>query len=102
MIIDLEERRKWFVAYERSVAEAEELIEEMTDDLFTAAVNIAMNGPWREWNESVPEGTEVELNSEMLKDSGDDRVVAIIDLMYQAERISFRFPKAEEADSSTP
>ena len=71
-----------------SMTEAVETLEEMSSELYSVAVNTAMNGPWREWNESVPLGAEASIDNIMLRESGDAKISAILGLLEQAERLA--------------
>jgi hypothetical protein len=36
-----------------------------------------MEGPWKEWSQAQPEGTNVEITEQMIAESGDDNVVEL-------------------------
>ncbi len=60
----------------------------MSFELYSMAVNLAMKAPWRDWDESVPDETEVCIDDVMLRESGDERICALLDLMEQTDQLS--------------
>jgi len=51
----------------------------MGEQLFDLAFELAVEGAWREWNDGVPNGTEIYINEVILRESGDPNVSRLID-----------------------
>lgn len=82
MIIDLKNRRKHIVEYNASLVEAVEKLEAMSFELYSMAVNLAMKGPWREWDESVPDGSALRVASPVSKTAAGHVVSGVVDVNY--------------------
>ncbi|TNF37941.1 MAG: hypothetical protein EP329_01790 [Deltaproteobacteria bacterium] len=82
-VVDLDARRKRAEAYDKRLRELVDLIADFRSDLEGAAFNLALAGPWREWDESVPAGTVITLSWQALGDTGD----ANLDAVARIERV---------------
>jgi hypothetical protein len=50
----------------------------MEEELTTQAVNLAVHGAWKEWNDQIQEGETFHFTDEMLHDTGDPIVSEIM------------------------
>ncbi len=67
--------------YGQMIARLKDDLKTIGDDLFDRAVFLAIEGVWKEWYEEQAAGLEQALTEEMLFDSGDSNVAALITLV---------------------
>lgn len=53
-------------------------LSEASSDIQEACFMMAVAGPWRDWEATVPVGTQIAIDDEMLLDSGDEQITALI------------------------
>ncbi|HSV97544.1 MAG TPA: hypothetical protein VLM75_11510 [Spirochaetota bacterium] len=59
----------------------------MSSDLQAACFMLAVRGPWRDWDKTVPAGTTINIDDEMLKDSGDKTISALMGLKERIDEL---------------
>jgi hypothetical protein len=84
-VIDLSDSRERRNALRAARAEAVEALEQLSERLFTAALNLAVADAWREWDEATPEGTVIELDPQALLECADPDVRALARLWVAAQ-----------------
>lgn len=67
--------------YARALGEARAAVDEARSALSLAALNLAMAGPWREWDEQQPVGAVLALDEDALRGTGDRFVTALAELI---------------------
>ncbi len=72
----LEERNE----YKIHLHEITDSLNKYLEELSNHAINLAMKKAFKEWDESMPAGTEVEFNLDSFKECGDIKVAALIEL----------------------
>jgi hypothetical protein len=77
-IIDFQQARAAYDRYDEKVREALEAAAVAHERLVTAAINVATSGPWREWDATIPDGTEMQFDPDSLAACGDPVVVHLI------------------------
>lgn len=74
-------------------------LQEMEEDIITAAINTASKDKWKEWNKQFVAGDEFFFTDEMLKECEDQNVkdlAALADEIRETKReIAKRFPNLE-------
>lgn len=85
-IVRIGEHAKRREAYRRQCREARRLLEVAEEKIATCALNLACADRWREWNETVPSGTVMPSPRAALRDCGDPRVAALVDVVEAVER----------------
>jgi hypothetical protein len=90
-VIQFENYFRPSAAYRRVLLEFMDKVAESSEDFFQISLNLAINGKWREWNESMPIGSTLNFSEDMLLDTGDEFVthamVLSIELGDLAEKI---------------
>jgi len=87
MIIDFK-KKPVNHGYNELLKAAVEKLSVMSSDLFDMAVKLALSGSWKEWSDSVPVGTELHVDDEMLLSSGDDTVRKITELSVMIDELA--------------
>jgi len=64
--------------YREALSEAITDLEKFSDELETTIEGLATTGKWKAWSDSIPVGGEFHFTNEMLIDTGDANVDAII------------------------
>ena len=85
-IRDIEKYRRAEKRYRDTVAQVRSFLSETSEQLHGMAVDLAVSGPWREWDEEQPIGTEFCFDHEMLLESGDSNVAALVRLSALLEQ----------------
>ncbi len=67
--------------YGQMIARLKDDLKTIGDDLFDRAVFLAIEGVWKEWYDEQAAGSEQLLTEEMLFDSGDPNVAALISVV---------------------
>ena len=75
------------VAYQETIEETQEYIQQFEDTLFAQAVNLCCCTCWSGWHESKDAGDEVEFDVEMLKDAGDENVIMLVEMMERMNNL---------------
>ena len=91
-----EEYRKRDSRYKEELAETRERLDEVSDELFALALNVAIAGPWARYNESSPDGNLLRFTPQTLFECPDPAVKAI---MHSWEQVNAAL---EEIDSRLP
>ncbi len=73
-VFSFDDYRKKFQHYDEVENGVEERMAEIGLEVFGLALNVAMAGPWKTWNEGVAEGTTMKFDPDMLFGTGDDNV----------------------------
>lgn len=71
------QRREQGELYRQHLDDAIEAIEETAASLFTNAVNMAVSGPWRDWDATQSTGAKMEFTLEALGDTSDARLTTL-------------------------
>lgn len=56
-----------------------------SSDILSACFGMALAGQWREWDATVSVGTEIAIDDEMLMDTGDKTITALIKLKQRID-----------------
>ncbi len=75
------EKKSGGPGYGQMIARLKDDLKTIGDDLFDRAVFLAIEGVWKEWYDEQAAGSEQLLTEEMLFDSGDSNVAALITLV---------------------
>ncbi len=67
-------------AYEAQLGEIREFIDGLDLWFQSKALNLAMEGPWKEWSDEQPHGSMVAFDEEALGDCGDPLVLMLLGL----------------------
>ena len=67
--------------YLDTLEETKEIIRQYEDTLFAQAVSLCCCSCWSDWHDTIKVGEEVEFDMEMLRDTGDENVVALVEMM---------------------
>ena len=84
-IIPFEHRLQRHRLRTEAVEKAQVLLEEIYCRLMTAALNIASADTWYDWDQGVPEGTEMQFDGEMMAGCPDRAVQLIAGLLLTIE-----------------
>ena len=79
-IINLENRLKSAREYTKCLGEIIGELAATEEELSSAAINLAVLDKWREWNESMPVGSEYTFTDEMLYGAGDSNIRVLMNL----------------------
>ncbi len=74
--------------YQAQLDEAVETLEATAEALFTNAVNLAVNGPWRDWDKSQPVGAKMEFTLKALADTKDGRLTMLVNAIAQLRELA--------------
>ena len=77
--------------YREVLTDVQALMVDVHRQTLTAAMNLAVAGVWREWNDSVPDGTDVQISFESLGSCGDqsvEQLAAICELIRESGLIA--------------
>ena len=80
-VVLLDAARARHAEYERLAGELVKRFNNLVDELDHASFHLAVAGPWKEWSDSQPNGSRVYIDEAMLRDSGDRKVHAVLDVM---------------------
>ncbi len=72
--------RKNSESYRSALDGVLERLAETSADILSACFGMAVAGTWREWDATVPVGMEIDVDDEMLMDTGDTTITALIKL----------------------
>ena len=90
-VIDLQARKERNEAYRLQLKQIAEMVDAFRGELEAAATNLAMAGPWREWDATIPVGTVMEIGWASLSQTDDPNLDALagveIALMDAAEQL---------------
>jgi len=84
---DMQNRQK---DYKQLLLELHEYLEEIEEELISRAVNIAIADKWYNWDQSVPVGTRISFDEQMLYGCGDENVSVILDLRNEVDELRKR------------
>lgn len=77
--------------YLKNLKDAMDDLKEKSDELFSTALHLALTGEWKGWEASMPVGTNITFNEEMLFKTGDvfvkDLTKLRMDMLDEAEKI---------------
>jgi hypothetical protein len=83
--------------YAHAIGQAISTLEEMEDDIKSAMIGLATTGKWKKWSDEQPIGTEFTFTEEMLRDTGDENVDLLCDLVDKIEEIMVKLkPKSPQ------
>jgi hypothetical protein len=78
--------------YREAISRTRELLNEIQSQLHNCVIDIAISGKWKEWSDNMPIGAEFTFTEDMLKDTADNNVNEICNLLdaviYTTEKIS--------------
>lgn len=74
--------------YREQLEEAVDHLEQCAEELFTDAVNLAANGPWREWDAEQAIGTQAEITMEALADTKDAKLTMVVNMIAQLRSLA--------------
>jgi len=77
-IIDFQQARTAYQRYDKTVQDALQIAAVAQERLVTAAINVATSGPWREWDATIADGTEMQFDPDSLAACGDPVVVQLV------------------------
>jgi hypothetical protein len=77
-IIELKKHVAANKKYHERLAASLQRLETVREELWDDLVNLAMLGPWREWDEQQPVGTHVTFGAKELVESGDANLAALL------------------------
>ena len=100
-VVDLEARRRRNEAYQEKLRALVQLIDDFRDELRQGAINLAMAGPWREREASVPVGTVVSIGWQDLSDTGDENLNALVEIELALMAASARMEGTSPEDPSS-
>ena len=87
-IVDLAERRERIDRYAETVEEARRDLEAIGECIMSHAFDLAIRGPWYEWEKTVPVGTSHCFSPEVLRECRDANVRTLVDLFEHIDSIS--------------
>jgi hypothetical protein len=90
-VIELERFRQDNEVYEERCDEVVEALLEMRDEVTLQAFNLAVAHAWKDWDEQIPVGTEIELSMMPLSECGDVRVRGLAQLRDELEAVAKLF-----------
>lgn len=79
-IVDICSYRRADQRYRDAIEEVRSVLAETSECLHETAINLAVNGPWREWEEQQPVGSQFFFDDQMLLESGDANVAVLVRL----------------------
>ena len=85
-IINIDSYRSADQRYRETVSEMRSVLAETSEYLHGAAIDLAVNGPWREWDEQQPVGSDFFFSDQMLLESGDANVALLVRLSVLLEQ----------------
>ena len=85
-IISIESYRRADQRYRDAVEEVRSVLAETSQYVHGAAIDLAVNGPWREWDEQQPVGSDFFFSDQMLLESGDANVAVLVRLSVLLEQ----------------
>lgn len=89
-IVDLSSKYKSSPEYQAELKNSLESLNNIEDELYGILVNLATSGKWKEWSDSIPDGGTFTFTEEMLKDTGDNNIDDLANLMDELIRIKKR------------
>lgn len=60
--------------YLNAVHSSVKVLSKFEGKLFSLMLNLAVNGPWKDWNDNIPENEVVEFDPEMFTEIDDTRI----------------------------
>jgi hypothetical protein len=82
-----------YTMYHNTLSEVVEHLIDMSDQLFTDTINIAVSGKWQAWDAKQPDGAEFVFTEEMIRNTGDknaDILVELRDKIWDAKELLSR------------
>jgi hypothetical protein len=70
-----------YTKYRKELSEIVNQLFDMSDQIYSDMVNLATLGKWQKWSNEQPAGTVFEFTEDMLRDTGDKNVDALVELM---------------------
>ena len=86
-IVKLSAHYKSTAEYRMAIAETIGKMHLLEEEIHGMIVNLAVNGKWKEWSDSIPVGSEFTFTEAMLKDTGDKNVDALAALLDEVRRV---------------
>jgi hypothetical protein len=77
MLVDFHQHKK----YHKELVEIVNQLTDMSEQIHSGMVNLAILGKWQEWSGEQSEGTVFEFTEDMLRNTGDKNVDALVELM---------------------
>ena len=91
-IVELNKYAKDTGNYRDRLKKLADELNEMSESCFTASINLAVLGKWKEWDRSMPVGSNFTFSEDQLLDTGDEFVTSVtqlrIDMLDLIERIN--------------
>ncbi|MDR1780258.1 MAG: hypothetical protein LBR50_05940 [Tannerella sp.] len=78
-------------AYSDKLHETADKLQDLTGELFGCALELALAGKWRDWDNEQPIGTIFEFTEEMLCDTGDKNVDMLMDAYFKVKEVNDLF-----------
>jgi uncharacterized protein YwgA len=70
-----------YTKYHKKLSEIVNQLTDMSEQIHSGMVNLAILGKWQEWSDGQPEGAVFEFTEDMLRNTGDKNVDALVELM---------------------
>jgi len=65
---------KGYAEYNKKLSEIMETVNYFVDDIYDSMFELACLDKWKAWSDSQPIGTEMDVNEEMLRNTGDKNI----------------------------
>lgn len=82
-VININQKRE----YQKRILETQELLTKIEKDLFNEIIDLATIGKWKQWSDKQEIGTVFNFTDEMLKETGDENIDSLYELMDELIRI---------------
>lgn len=82
-VININQKRE----YQKRILATQELLTKIEEDLFNEIIDLATIGKWKQWSDKQEIGTVFNFTDEMLKDTGDENIDSLYELMDELIRI---------------
>jgi len=86
MIIDFK-KKEYKKDYLEQLRQTADTLYGFSSEFFGLGLHLALSGKWKEWNDSMAIGSEVNFDETMLLDTGDDVVTRIIKIKIEIDNL---------------
>jgi hypothetical protein len=69
--------------YQEKLAEVIESLNDIEGEINNCMIQLATSGKWKQWSDEQPIGTVFQFTEEMLLNTGDKNVDALVELIYK-------------------
>jgi hypothetical protein len=79
--------------YQKTLSQLIEQVSAISDEIYDNLFALACQGKWKEWDNSQPIGTELHVDEEMLRNTGDKNIDLFWEILDKIEEVKKKIQK---------